>query len=154
MAADGVIDNSAMRTVNRSALVAQPAEKLFALIDDVERYPEFVPWCTHARVESRTADEVVATLGVKRGPLRTEFTTRNRLLPPEAVQMTFLRGPFRRLEGEWRVQPLGDSGCRVTLTLSFQFAAGFPSALFDPVFEETAASLVDAFVSRARVAPV
>src|SRR6185437_17015893 len=73
----GSWDNHAMREVKRSALVAQPPSRLFALINDIESYPRFLPWCTHARVQSRTEREIVATIGVKKGPLHGEFTTRN-----------------------------------------------------------------------------
>ncbi len=143
-------DNPRMRQVMRSALVGHSAERLYALINDVERYPEFLPWCERASVESRTATEVVATLAISRGPLRTEFTTRNALIPAREVRMTLERGPFDALEGAWVLTPIGAAGCRVTLALRFQFANRFSAALFEPLFEQTAASLVDAFVGRAR----
>ena len=74
-----------MREVKRSALVSQPPARVFALINDIERYPEFLPWCTHARVLSRTPAEIVATLGVRQGALTGEFTTRNTLVPERRV---------------------------------------------------------------------
>ncbi len=139
-----------MRQVTRSALVAQPPSRMFSLINDVERYPEFVPGCTHARVESRTPIEIVATLGVRRGPMQTEITTRNTLELDRRVTMTLLRGPLRELEGEWKLTPVGAEGCRVELFMRFAFASRMSAMLFEPVFEQTAASLVDAFVGRAR----
>ena len=148
------LDNFRMREVTRSALVARPPERIYALIDDIDSYPLFLPWCTGARVESRTAEEVVATLSIQRGPLRTEFTTRNRLEPPGRIAMTLERGPFRTLEGAWDLQRLGDAGCSVSLTLRFEFSNRVSGALLEPVFGETVASLVDAFVARAREQPV
>jgi ribosome-associated toxin RatA of RatAB toxin-antitoxin module len=139
-----------MREVKRSALVAQSPARLFALINDVERYPEFVPGCTHARIESRTATEVVATMGVRRGALRAEFTTRNELLPDRRVRMHLVRGPFRVLEGEWLLSPIGDAGCRVELTMRFAFSNPVSGLIFEPLFAATVASLLDAFVARAR----
>ncbi len=123
---------------------------MYALINDIERYPEFVPWCTAARVESRKESEIVATLNIKRGPLRAEFTTRNLLEPGKRVLMQFVSGPFRVLEGLWTLTPLGELGCRVELEMRFEFANRVAGALFEPLFEDTAASLVDAFVKRAR----
>ena len=123
---------------------------MYALINDIDRYPEFVPWCTAARVESRKETEVVATLTIKRGPLRAEFTTRNLLEPGKRVLMQFVSGPFRVLEGLWTLTPLGDLGCRVELEMRFEFANRVAGTLFAPLFEDTAASLVDAFVKRAR----
>lgn len=140
----------AMREVTRSALVPLSAEKLYALIIDIERYPEFVPGCTRARIEERGDNEVVATLGVKRGGLDTEFTTRNTLEPGRSVTMRLVRGPFRALEGIWTVRPLGEAGCEVSLKLRFEFSNRLAGVMFAPVFEETAKSLVDAFVVRAK----
>jgi len=123
---------------------------MYALINDIERYPEFVPWCTAARIESRKEAEMVATLSIKRGPLRAEITTRNLLEPDRRVLMQFVSGPFRVLEGLWTLTPLGELGCRVELEMRFEFANRVAGTLFEPLFEDTAASLVDAFVKRAR----
>jgi ribosome-associated toxin RatA of RatAB toxin-antitoxin module len=139
-----------MREVKRSALIAESPARMYALINDIDRYPEFVPWCTAARVESRKEGEVVATLAIKRGPLRAEFTTRNLLETDKRVLMQFVSGPFRVLEGLWTLTPLGDLGCRVELEMRFEFANRVAGTLFASLFEDTAASLVDAFVKRAR----
>src|ERR1700704_6334560 len=139
-----------MREVKRSALIAESPARVYGLINDIERYPQFVPWCTAARVEARTDREVVATLNIKRGPLRAEFTTRNLLEPDSRVLMQFVSGPFRVLEGLWTLTALGELGCRVELEMRFEFANRVAGTLFEPLFENTAASLVDAFVKRAR----
>ena len=139
-----------MREVKRSALIAETPERMYSLINDVERYPEFVPYCTAARVESRTDREMLATLSIKRGPLKAAFTTRNLLEPDRRVLMQFVSGPFRVLEGLWTLTPLGELGCRVELEMRFEFANRLSGALFEPLFEDTAGSLVDAFVRRAR----
>jgi ribosome-associated toxin RatA of RatAB toxin-antitoxin module len=139
-----------MREVKRTALIAESPARMYALINDIERYPQFVPWCTAARVDSRKDSEIVATLTIKRGPLRAEFTTRNLLVPDERVLMQFVSGPFRVLEGLWTLTPLAELGCRVDLEMRFEFANRVAGAVFEPLFEDTAASLVDAFVKRAR----
>jgi ribosome-associated toxin RatA of RatAB toxin-antitoxin module len=140
-----------MREVKRSALVAESPGRMYELINDVESYPTFVPWCTYAHVESRSDREIVATVGVKRGPLRAEFTTRNELEPERSVTMHLVRGSsFRMLEGQWTLTPIADAGCRIELTMRFAFAKALSGVLFEPLFEETAASLVDAFVKRAK----
>lgn len=139
-----------MREVTRSALVRLPPSRLYALITDIERYPEFVPGCSYARIEQPGEREVVATLGVRRGGLETRFTTRNTLQPDRAVVMRLERGPFRTLEGEWTLQPMGDVGCTVTLRLRFEFDSRLTGMMLTPVIEQTASSLVDAFVARAR----
>jgi ribosome-associated toxin RatA of RatAB toxin-antitoxin module len=123
---------------------------MYALINDIERYPEFVPGCVAARVVERKDNEVVALLSIRRGPLKTEFSTRNLLEPDRRVLMQLVSGPFRVLEGLWTLTPLGDLGCRVELEMRFEFSNRVTGALFEPLFEDTAASLVDAFVQRAR----
>ena len=142
-----------MREIKRSALVAQPPARMFALINDIERYPQFVPWVTNARIESRTPQEIVATLSVKRGALHTEFTTRNILEPDTRVDLRLVRGPFNHFEGEWRLTPIGAAGCKVELILKFSFASRVSGLVLEPLFESTAATLVDAFVARARAMP-
>jgi ribosome-associated toxin RatA of RatAB toxin-antitoxin module len=139
-----------MREVKRSALIAESPARMYALVNDIERYPEFVPWCSAARVDSRKDGEVVATLTIKRGLVKSEFTTRNLLEPDQRVLMQFVSGPFRVLEGLWSFTALGELGCRVELEMRFEFANRVTNALFAPLFEDTAASLVDAFVKRAR----
>ncbi|MGB6603448.1 MAG: type II toxin-antitoxin system RatA family toxin [Steroidobacteraceae bacterium] len=139
-----------MREVKRSALVSQPPARLFALINDVESYPQFLPWCTYARVESRSSVEVLATLGVRQGALQGEFTTRNTLEQDRSVIMRLVSGPFRTLEGQWLLTPIEAAGCRVELTMRFAFKSGLTGLLFEPKFAETIGSLVDAFVARAR----
>jgi|SRR5579862_1135874 len=141
-----------MREVKRSALVDRPPAVLFALISDIESYPQFVPWCTHARVQSRSASEIIATLGVRQGPLHGEFTTRNTLEPDSRIAMHLLSGPFRSLEGEWRLSPL-EGGCRVELTMRFAFNNPLTALIFERSFAATIGSLVDAFVARARSQP-
>lgn len=142
-----------MRELTRSALVSRPPQLLYRLVEDVERYPEFVPGCTEARVLERADHEMLARLAVRRGPLHTAFTTRNCLEPGRAVRMHLVEGPFRILEGRWSFVPIAEMGCRIELWLRFQFSNALKSALFDPLFEETAASLVRAFVARAQSLP-
>ena len=142
-----------MREIKRSALVSQSPSRMFALINDIERYPEFVPGITSSQVVARSAREIVATLAVRRGALHTEFTTRNELEPDTRVGLELVQGPFRELKGEWRLTPIGAHGCKVELTLRFAFTNPFSGLVFEPLLEATAASLVDAFVARARAMP-
>jgi ribosome-associated toxin RatA of RatAB toxin-antitoxin module len=139
-----------MREIKRSALVAQPPGRLFALINDIESYPRFLPWCTHARVRSRTEREIVATLGVKQGPLHGEFTTRNELEPDKRILMHLVDGPFKTLEGQWLLTPIGTDGCRVELTMTFAFKNALSGLMFEHKFAETVGSLLEAFVTRSR----
>src|ERR1700732_1691944 len=145
-----VMGQCRMREVKRSALVSKPPSELFALINDIESYPQFLPWCTHARVQSRSQQEIVATLGVRQGALHGEFTTGNPLGPEHSLRMHRVSGPFSTLQGEGRLTPIEANGCRVELAMRFAFRNPLTSLLFDSRFAATIGSLVDAFVARAR----
>lgn len=123
---------------------------MFALVDDVEAYPQFLPWCNEARVESREDGVAVATIGLHLGPLRRRFTTRNTRRPWESIDMALVGGPFRHLAGGWRFQELTDGGCKVSLELDFEFESRLTNRMVGPLFEQTVNSLVDAFIRRAK----
>lgn len=134
-------------------MIAQTPERMFALINDIESYPQFLPWCTGAQVQTRSEREIIACITVRRGALHAQFTTRNELTANRHVGMHLVSGPFKTLEGEWTLTPVdspGQCGCRIDLLLRFAFANRFAGLVFEPLFEETAGSLVDAFVGRAR----
>ncbi len=142
-----------MREVKRTALVSQPPAVLFALINDIDAYPQFLPWCTHARVLERTDTHILATIGVRQGALSGEFTTRNTLEPDHAISMHLIKGPFSALEGRWVLTPIAPAGCRVDFTVRFAFKNRLTAVLLEPLFAQTIGSLVDAFVQRARTVP-
>lgn len=138
-----------MRKVRRSALVPYSAEQMFRLVDDVESYPTFLPWCNDATVHARDDDVVEATLELHKGSVSNHFTTRNTRHQPEAIDLALVGGPFRHLAGGWRFQDLDGRGCKVTLDLDFQFESRLVDMMFGSFFEETCNSLVDAFTRRA-----
>ena len=139
-----------MQLVERSALVTYTAAQMFALVNDVVRYPEFLPWCIGARVEDASATLRIATLKVARGVLQTEFTTRNTLQQDAQIHMELLHGPFRELTGQWRFDAIGDRGSRVHFRVEFEFKNRLTAAAFNGVFEALCGTIVDAFVLRAQ----
>jgi ribosome-associated toxin RatA of RatAB toxin-antitoxin module len=139
-----------MQLVERSALVTYTAAQMFALVNDVARYPEFLPWCVGARVEDVAGGERIATLQVARGVLQTEFTTRNVLLQDAQIHMQLLHGPFRDLIGEWRFEAIGARGSRVHFRVEFEFKNRLSAAAFNSVFETLCGTIIDAFVLRAQ----
>jgi len=139
-----------MQVVERSALVTYTAAQMFALVNDVARYPEFLPWCVGARVEDASSGERIATLKVARGVLQTEFTTRNTLQQDAQIDMQLTHGPFRNLTGEWRFEPIGARGSRVSFRIEFEFKNRLSATAFNAVFESMCGTIIDAFVLRAR----
>jgi ribosome-associated toxin RatA of RatAB toxin-antitoxin module len=139
-----------MREVKRSALVPFTAAQMFALVEDIERYPDFVPWVTRAELVSRSENEVIGRLEMRRSGLRERFTTRNTLAPPRQITLTLVDGPFRTLEGHWTFDPIADRGTKVGLHVRFEFANPMLSVLLSRSFEKNCSELVDAFIARAR----
>ena len=138
-----------MTVINKSALVPYSPAQMFALVDDIESYPAFLPWCKRAQVLSRTEDEVRATIELSKGGVEKAFTTCNRNQKNKMIEMRLVEGPFKRLEGFWRFDPLGDDGCKVSLDLEFEFASRMLGMVVGPVFSQVANSLVDSFQQRA-----
>ena len=138
-----------VRRVQKSALVPYRASEMYALVNDVDRYAEFLPWCRHSEVTSREAEQVEATLELHKGAISKTFSTRNTLTPDSAIGIELLGGPFRQLSGGWQFDALGDAGSRVSLDLEFEFESRVVDTLFGPFFEEICDALIDAFTRRA-----
>lgn len=143
-----------MKTVHKSVLIWHSAAQMFALVTDIARYPEFLPWCDQASVVEQTDGGMIARIGISIAGIRQSFTTRNSHLADRKVTLELLDGPFSRLDGAWEFSPLGDGSqraCKVDLALSYDFHSIALAALVGPVFGKIAGSLVDAFVKRASV---
>jgi len=138
-----------MSIVARSALVNHSAQQMFALVSEIESYPEFLPWCDAARVSERGAGRTVAALRINFRGVKKEFTTENLDRPNERIDMKLVSGPFRRLEGSWRFTALSEKACKVELNLRYELAGSALDKLVGAVFDEIANSLVDAFARRA-----
>lgn len=135
-------------TISKNALVRYSAAEMFALVNDIESYPRFLPWCRSARVLSREPDEVRATLELARGGIQKAFTTQNRLQHNKMIEIRLVEGPFRHLNGFWRFDALGEQASKVSLDMEFEFAP-LLDLVIGPVFHPIANSLVDSFHKRA-----
>lgn len=138
-----------MTAINRSALVPYTPAQMYELVNDIEAYPKFLPWCQDARVLSADHDEIRACLNLAKGSIQKSFTTCNRLQKDKMIEMRLLEGPFKHLEGLWRFDPVGEAGCRVSLALEFEFASKLVGFAMGPMFNQIASTLVDSFVHRA-----
>ena len=122
---------------------------MYALVNDVESYPEFLHWCAGARVLAREESAVVAELDVGLGGLKQSLTTRNTLEPPHKISICLLNGPFQRLDGSWTFTD-AEHGCQVELSLEFEVSMSPLGFVLAGIFEEIARSQMDAFIKRAR----
>jgi ribosome-associated toxin RatA of RatAB toxin-antitoxin module len=136
-------------TVKKSALVLYSAADMYALVGDVEAYPQFLPWCRSASILHHTEDEVRATIEMAKGRVHKSFTTINRMQKHKMIGIRLLEGPFQRLEGYWRFEPLRANACKVSLDMEFDFSNHLLRMAIEPVFKQIANSLVDAFCKRA-----
>jgi ribosome-associated toxin RatA of RatAB toxin-antitoxin module len=138
-----------MAIVEKSALVPVSAETLFEIVNDVESYPEFLPWCKDGRLLSRTEDELCGEIVVSKAGVTKAFSTCNRLHPHHRIDIHLREGPFRKLEGAWEFNELRRDACKVILSPEFEFSSGLMDKAFGIVFAQIANSLVDAFCKRA-----
>jgi ribosome-associated toxin RatA of RatAB toxin-antitoxin module len=138
-----------MPSVNKSALVEYKPQDMFNIVNDVEKYPEFLPWCGSSQVLSRTGDEVKASVEISHSGIKKTFVTLNRIQTDKFIEMQLVEGPFKHLHGFWRFAPLGDKGCKVTLDLEYEFSSKLLGMAIGPVFSQIANTLVDAFCKRA-----
>jgi len=144
-----------MKTIHKSVLIWFSAEEMYALVTDVPRYPEFLPWCERGKVLEKHDNGMVAEIGMALGGFRKSFTTRNVHVPGRQVKLELVNGPFKQLHGTWDFHPLTNPNtqepqraCRIELTLNYEFESMFGS-LVGPLFDKIASTLVDAFVKRA-----
>ena len=140
-----------MKTVHKSVLIWFSADEMFSLVTDVDRYPQFLPWCDQASVLSQEEQAMTARVGISFGGIRQSFTTRNAHVAGRQIHMELVEGPFSKLEGQWDFTPLGDGqrACKVEFSLRYDFNSMALAAIVGPVFDKIAGSLVDAFVKRA-----
>jgi ribosome-associated toxin RatA of RatAB toxin-antitoxin module len=143
-----------MREVRRSALVPYSPAQMFALVDDIERYAEFLPWVKGVDVIERTDSERLGRLQVARSGFQEQFTTRNTVDPPRRLEMRLVDGPFNVLQGIWTFDPIGEAsaprGTRVGLELQFELKNKLFDLLLSKKIESNCDQVVDAFVKRAR----
>ena len=139
-----------LQSVSRSALVPYAASAMYALVADVQQYPEFLPWCRGARVLEPGEQAVEARLEIGRGPLRKTFTTRNVMTRDSRIDIELVDGPFKHLQGCWQFVALDGAGCRIVLDLEFELSNAVLRRTLGPLFSEMADTMVDAFCRRAR----
>jgi len=137
--------------ITRTALVLHSAVEMFRLVQDVPSYPQFLSWCVGAQVHEQNAQEQLASLVVRIGRVEHSFTTRNRFVIGERLTLSLVDGPFSHLSGEWQFKPLGEDGCKVMLSLSFDFSSSMLSSAFRSGFAHIADKMVNDFGKRADV---
>jgi ribosome-associated toxin RatA of RatAB toxin-antitoxin module len=138
-----------MKRIARSAIVECSAGAFYALVEDIEAYPSFLPWCAAAQVRERVPGRTIATLTLAAKGLRYSFTTENANRPGNAIDLRLLEGPFKRFGAHWRFTPLSADAAKVEFTLEYEFSSRVVATLLNPVFARLADDTVTAFARRA-----
>lgn len=138
-----------MPILHKQAIVPFTAAQMYALVDYIEDYPDFLPWCKSVQILKRDADEVHARLDLSRGGIQKSFTTCNRLQHNKMIEMCLLDGPFRHLHGFWQFNAISEANCKVSLDLEFEFSNKLIVLAFGAIFHQAANTLVEAFINRA-----
>lgn len=138
-----------MALVEKSVLVGYSAERMYRLVDGVELYPEFLPWCGGTQVDVRDGTLTRASILIDYHGIRQSFKTENRTQPPELIEIRLVSGPFRQLDGAWRFTPLSADACKIEFKLRYEFSSRLLEKLVGPVFKHIAGTLLDAFLQRA-----
>ncbi|POP41727.1 ubiquinone-binding protein [Superficieibacter electus] len=139
-----------MPQINRTALVPYSAEQMYNLVNDVDSYPEFIPGCTGSRVLESGPTQMTAAVDVSKAGISKTFTTRNTLNSNQSILMHLVDGPFKKLIGGWKFTPLGQDACKIEFQLDFEFTNMLIEMAFGRIFKELAASMVQAFTTRAK----
>lgn len=138
-----------MALVNKSVLVGHSAQQMFDLVDKIEHYPEFLPWCGGSEVKNREANTMVAAIHIDYMHIKQSFSTQNISTPPNLIKMQLLDGPFKQLDGEWRFKALNAEACKIEFMLHYEFSSKLLGTVLEPVFNYIANSFVEAFIQRA-----
>ena len=140
-----------MAVVHKSVLLPYSAEQMFALVDKIEDYPKFLPWCGGADVRTREGNKVVAMLTINYHGVKQSFSTENTNTLPTSINMVLIEGPFKQLHGAWTFKPLRADACKIDFDLHYEFSSRVLEQLIGPVFNFIANSIVDSFCKRAEV---
>jgi len=138
-----------MAQVQKTVLIHHSASRMFALVDDVKKYPEFLPWCGGVDLIKQDDTSTIATLHIAYHSLHQKFTTENHKTSPHLMEIQLKDGPFKHLEGIWRFIALNEEACKIEFMLNYEFANGFLDKLISPVFSHITNTFVDSFVARA-----
>jgi ribosome-associated toxin RatA of RatAB toxin-antitoxin module len=139
-----------MALVEKSVLIERTSAQMFALVDGIEDYPVFLPWCGGTDLHERTPTRTAATVHINYHGLKSHFSTENITVEPTLMDIRLTDGPFTHMDGHWRFTPLGDTACKVEFRLHYEFSSQLLEKALGPVFHHIANTFVDSFVKRAQ----
>ena len=139
-----------MHHISKSAIVPYSPQQMFALVNAINDYPQFLNWCSGASILNQSEQQITASVEINKGGFKQKFTTKNTLHAFDLIEMELLDGPFKTLSGQWRFEALGDNAAKVALELQFSFKSRLMDIALSSIFTQIANSQLDAFVVRAK----
>ena len=139
-----------MHHISKSAIVPYSPQQMFALVNAIDDYPQFLNWCSGASILNQSEEQITASVEINKGGLKQTFTTKNTLRAFDLIEMELLDGPFKTLSGQWRFEALGEGAAKVALELQFSFKSKLMDIALSPIFTQIANSQLDAFVARGK----
>lgn len=140
-----------MTKISRQADVVYSAKQMYALVNDIKTYPDFLPWCTKTNILQQQEDSLTASVSISMGKIKQSFTTRNVMKVNDSIYMELVEGPFKKLTGLWQFRENEYGKCLVSLDMQFEFKNKIIKHTFGAAFKKITDSMVDAFIERARV---
>ncbi|HEY8857452.1 MAG TPA: type II toxin-antitoxin system RatA family toxin [Rugosibacter sp.] len=139
-----------MALIEKSVLIERTPAQMFELVDCVEDYPQFLPWCGGTEVLVRTPTRTAATLHINYHGIKSYFSTDNAKEAPHLMHITLTDGPLKQMDGQWCFLPLGDAACKIEFRLHYEFSNPVLEKVLGPVFSHITETLVESFVKRAQ----
>jgi ribosome-associated toxin RatA of RatAB toxin-antitoxin module len=136
--------------ISHSKQLPYSADEMYALVNNINAYPDFLPWCTSAVVTEESQSHLVATVGIAAGKVKQKFTTENSMRPGRFIEMRLVEGPFKYLHGEWNFVPISENACTISLGIEFEFKSKLLKLALSSTFNKIMNSMVESFTQRAR----
>jgi ribosome-associated toxin RatA of RatAB toxin-antitoxin module len=138
-----------LKRISRSAIVEHAAAEVYGIVENIEAYPEFLPWCYATEVHERGPARTVATITVGMRAIRQSFTTENANRPGEGIDLRLIKGPFRNFAASWRFTALGGRAAKIEFSMEYEFSSRVLGKVLEPLFDHIADTMVGSFSRRA-----
>ena len=139
-----------MIEISKTTVVPYTPEEMYVLVNDIESYPAFLPWCTAAKISNQQKESLTASLSLAVGKIKQSFTTENTMQDGSRINMHLIEGPFKHLSGYWKFNPEDEQSCHIQLHMNFEFKNKIIKHTLGKVFYKVMDSMVESFVQRAQ----
>ncbi len=140
-----------MIEIKKTVIVPFTPKQMFEIVNDIETYPNYLPWCSSTKIQDQTEDLLVGSIYLEYLKVKTHFTTRNKNTPYSHIDVQLVDGPFKELSGTWNFKALGENGCKIEFSLNYKFTNSLFEKIIGPVFEYITKNIVECFIKEAHI---